>query len=225
MKLYSERTIDALRLADAPPSIEDAPPPMIRALLKLIKWQIRPWWLSCKNITKAQLQNIKRLDLSSNDLTELSSKDLADLTNLEYLDLLDNDLTFLPEGFLSPCPPTLKIINLNLNDLRVLPEGFLSGCTSLREVHLESNYNLEYLPEGFLSGCTSLREVHLRDNNLKYLPKEFLYPCPPNLEYVDLLYNNDSLSVSKEFLSDCTALKRHNRLVVYPNVTGGGFQN
>ena len=92
---------------------------------------------SCRNITEAQLQNIKHLDLTDNGLTELSRKDLAGLINLKTLNLSNNYLTSLPEGFLSNCT-SLQKVSLGSNKLTSLPEGFLSNCTSLQEVYLDS---------------------------------------------------------------------------------------
>ena len=111
--------------------------------------------------------NIKRLDMSDYDLTNLPSS-IGNLTQLRELVLTRNKLKSLPSqiGNLRK----LKYLDLSSNDLTKLPDS-IGNLTKLRELDLGVN-QLTSLPESF-SNLTQLKELDLNYNNLNSLPKEF----------------------------------------------------
>ena len=130
--------------------------------------------------------NIKRLDMSGYDLTNLPSS-IGKLRNLERLDLQGNNLTKLPESIGNL--RKLKDLDLSENDLTKLP-SFIGNLTKLRELDLGDN-KLTSLPES-IGNLTQLKELDLSYNNLKSLPSQI-----GNLgNLIDLdLYNNPNLRI------------------------------
>ena len=130
--------------------------------------------------------NIKRLDMSGYDLTNLPSS-IGKLLNLERLDLQGNNLTKLPESIGNL--RKLKDLDLSENKLTSLPES-ISNLTKLRELNLGDN-QLTSLPES-IGNLTQLKELDLSYNNLKSLPSQI-----GNLgNLIDLdLYNNPNLRI------------------------------
>ena len=111
--------------------------------------------------------NIKRLDMSDYDLTNLPSS-IGNLTQLRELYLSNNKLKSLPSqiGNLRK----LKYLDLASNDLTKLPSS-IGNLTKLRELDLGVN-QLTSLPES-IGNLTQLKELDLNYNNLNSLPKEF----------------------------------------------------
>src|SRR6056300_1230248 len=121
--------------------------------------------------------NIKRLDMSGYDLTNLPSS-IGKLRNLERLDLQGNNLTKLPES--------------------------IGNLTKLRELDLGDN-QLTSLPES-IGNLTQLKELDLSYNNLKSLPSQIgnlgnlidldLYNNP-NLRIIPGTLNRSGLRITK----------------------------
>ena len=130
--------------------------------------------------------NIKRLDMSGYDLTNLPSS-IGKLRNLERLDLQGNNLTKLPESIGNL--RKLKDLDLSENDLTKLP-SFIGNLTKLRELDLGDN-KLTSLPES-IGNLTQLKELDLSYNNLKSLPSQI--GNLGNLRDLDL-YNNPNLRI------------------------------
>ena len=110
--------------------------------------------------------NIKRLDMSDYDLTNLPSS-IGNLTQLRELYLSNNKLKSLPSqiGNLRK----LKYLDLASNDLTKLPSS-IGNLTKLRELDLGVN-QLTSLPES-IGNLTQLKELDLNYNNLKSLPSQ-----------------------------------------------------
>ena len=66
------------------------------------------------------LSSLKRLDISSNNLTTLPQNIFSGLSSLEYLNLSDNDLTTLPQGIFSDLHG-LEWLRINHNQITTLP--------------------------------------------------------------------------------------------------------
>lgn len=75
-----------------------------------------------------------------------------------------------------------KLIKLDIsyNNLSVLPEGFLSDAFVLQKVHLEGN-NLQHLPEMFLSKSSNLQFLGLEGNPLSEIPRSVFRESLVNL--------------------------------------------
>ena len=126
--------------------------------------------------------NIKRLDMSGYDLTNLPSS-IGKLRNLERLDLQGNNLTKLPESIGNL--RKLKDLDLKGNNLTKLPES-IGNLRKLKDLDLSEN-KLTSLPES-ISNLTKLRELNLGDNQLTSLPESI--GNLTQLKELDLSYNN-----------------------------------
>ena len=143
--------------------------------------------------------NLKRLDLSSNNLTPFP-KAIGHLTQLEELDLRNNNLTSLPEiiGHLAQ----LEMLDLSSNKLTSLPDG-ICDLVQLKGLHVNDN-QLAFLPGG-IGNLTQLNWLNLRDNMLTSLPEGI--GNLTQLERLYLGYNKlTSLPRSIERLANITLL-------------------
>ncbi|NWT06704.1 ERBIN protein, partial [Mionectes macconnelli] len=114
--------------------------------------------------TMSRLTQLERLDLGSNEFTEVPEV-LEQLSGLKEFWMDGNRLTLIP-GFIG----TLKLLtylDVSKNNIEVVEEG-ISGCESLQDLLLSSN-SLQQLPEsiGSLKKVTTLK---IDENQLIYLP-------------------------------------------------------
>ncbi len=114
----------------------------------------------------AQLRNLTRLYLSSNELSELP-KEIAQLRNLDILDLSSNELREFPKEITQL--RNLTRLYLNSNGLRELPRE-ISQLRNLSILYLSSN-ELKELPME-ISQLRNLSILCLSSNKLKELPGE-----------------------------------------------------
>jgi leucine-rich repeat protein SHOC2 len=137
----------------------------------------------------SNLTNLKRLDLSSNQLSVLPFG-MSNLTNLEYLELKQNQLPDFPTS-LTKCK-LLRYLNLNGNNLISLPET-IGDLTSLEELRLDNNFfnrfdkKIKLIPES-IGRLANLRVLTLRDNVIELLPSSI-----GNLKNLELLDLRDNL--------------------------------
>lgn len=108
--------------------------------------------------------NLKRLDLSRNNLTALHVN-FQELIQLKYLRLNYNRLLTFPDVVLSLTK--LKILNLSKNRIHSIP-GTISCMYFLKELNLNDNVITE-LPEE-LRFCTSLHQLMLVRNHIQFIP-------------------------------------------------------
>lgn len=106
---------------------------------------------------------LEELNLSCNELTDLPLHGIEHLKNLTNLDVSGNALKRLPESI--GCLKKMKILNVEENYLKELPKE-IGQCTSLELLTVSSN-ELSQLPVE-LKYLTSLVEFSAADNELKY---------------------------------------------------------
>ncbi|KAJ8964532.1 hypothetical protein NQ314_004827 [Rhamnusium bicolor] len=113
------------------------------------------------------LPNLKRLNLSDNEITELSTASLCKLSALRRLYVNDNQLDF--EGIPSGIGKlgNLEIFSASNNHLEMIPEG-LCRCGSLKKLNLSSN-RLITLPDA-IHLLTDLVALDLRNNPELIMP-------------------------------------------------------
>uniref|UniRef100_A0A8B9FLV1 Erbb2 interacting protein n=1 Tax=Amazona collaria TaxID=241587 RepID=A0A8B9FLV1_9PSIT len=114
--------------------------------------------------TMSRLTQLERLDLGSNEFTEVPEV-LEQLSGLKEFWMDGNRLTLIP-GFIGTLKQ-LTYLDVSKNNIEVLEEG-ISGCESLQDLLLSSN-SLQQLPEsiGSLKKVTTLK---IDENQLVYLP-------------------------------------------------------
>uniref|UniRef100_A0A8C8A4P2 PDZ domain-containing protein n=1 Tax=Otus sunia TaxID=257818 RepID=A0A8C8A4P2_9STRI len=116
----------------------------------------------CRTISR--LTQLERLDLGSNEFTEVPEV-LEQLSGLKEFWMDGNRLTLIP-GFIGTLKQ-LTYLDISKNNIEVVEEG-ISGCESLQDLLLSSN-SLQQLPEsiGFLKKVTTLK---IDENQLICLP-------------------------------------------------------
>ncbi|NXY22642.1 ERBIN protein, partial [Atrichornis clamosus] len=114
--------------------------------------------------TMSRLTQLERLDLGSNEFTEVPEV-LEQLSGLKEFWMDGNRLTLIP-GFIGTLKQ-LTYLDVSKNNIEVVEEG-ISGCESLQDLLLSSN-SLQQLPEsiGSLKKVTTLK---IDENQLIYLP-------------------------------------------------------
>ena len=140
----------------------------------------------CWQLSRAQLANVRGLDLSESGISSLQQHDFSGLSSLEVLHLYDNSLGTLSEGIFSGLN-SLHSLSLSSNSLTSLPEGAFSGLSNLQRLTLANN-TLRSLPEGVFSGLSALRTLDLDFNSLAALP-EGIFRGLSSLEALTLWQN------------------------------------
>ncbi|XP_073933480.1 erbin isoform X10 [Castor canadensis] len=114
--------------------------------------------------TMNRLTQLERLDLGSNEFTEVPEV-LEQLSGLKEFWMDGNRLTFIP-GFIGSLKQ-LTYLDVSKNNIEMVEEG-ISACENLQDLLLSSN-SLQQLPEtlGSLKNVTTLK---IDENQLMYLP-------------------------------------------------------
>ncbi|KAA0157005.1 hypothetical protein FNF29_00357 [Cafeteria roenbergensis] len=183
----------------------------------------------------AQLEALRKLDVSSNCLTSLPAAiswcarlqilnasanvlegvpaELGSLGELVSLDLSSNRLRALPAELAALS--LLRSLRLDGNELRSLPDGLGEQCGALARLSLHSNL-LGSLPES-LASCTALTELDVSWNKLRRLP-----PGMGSLERLRrLVASHNELVELPPLLGSCSSLEalwvEHNGLTRLPD--------
>jgi Leucine-rich repeat (LRR) protein len=172
--------------------------------------------LALSKYTKNEL-----LSLSHFDLAELPEDTFDDLEHVKYLDLSNNQLTSIP----SSIKKLENILELSINQclLKEIPES-LFKLTTLKELSIVDNKienisgninqlnqletlrlsgnNLTTLPD--MSGLTQLKSLSLNFNKFVNAPKTLA--SLPNIQALELNHNDSLISLPKE-IGDLDKLK------------------
>ncbi|XP_069485362.1 epiphycan [Ambystoma mexicanum] len=113
----------------------------------------------------ANQNNLKKIDLTSNVITEIDEDAFRGLPNLEELVLRDNKIRQLPE-----LPSTMTFIDVSNNRLgrKGIKEEAFKDMDNLRHLYLSAN-SLDHIP---LPLPESLQSLHLQDNNIQELHED-----------------------------------------------------
>ncbi|XP_063072528.1 opticin [Engraulis encrasicolus] len=139
------------------------------------------------------LNQLKRIDLSGNQISVLEEDAFRSLPQLQELILADNQLQTLPE-----LPHTLRHLDVTSNQLRStgLHSEAFKDLSSLQFLHLSRNH-LDYVPVPLPE---SLRVLHLQNNNIQTLHQD-TFCNSHNVHYVrqaleDIRLDGNPLRVS-----------------------------
>jgi Leucine-rich repeat (LRR) protein len=138
-----------------------------------------------------KLSSLVRLNLSSNEITELST--LMDAwETLEHLNISRNKLTELPASLCKLTSLRKLYLNSNQIDFSGIPAGI--GKLANLEVFSAANNNLEMIPEG-VCRCGKLKKLILNNNRLITLPDAIHYLT--DIEVLDVRDNPDLIMPPK----------------------------
>ncbi|XP_009904295.2 epiphycan [Dryobates pubescens] len=113
----------------------------------------------------AHLNNLKRIDLTANFISEIHEDAFWRLPQLEELVLRDNRIRQLPE-----LPPTLTFIDVSKNRLgrKGIPNEAFKDLQHLQHLYIADN-NLDHIP---LPLPESLQALHLQNNNIQEMHED-----------------------------------------------------
>ncbi|KAJ6651578.1 hypothetical protein lerEdw1_020819 [Lerista edwardsae] len=111
------------------------------------------------------LSNLKRIDLTSNFISEMDEDAFRNLPQLQELILRDNKIRQLPE-----LPPTLVFIDVSNNRLgrKGIKEEAFKDMIDLHHLYITDN-NLDHIP---LPLPESLQSLHLQNNNIQEMHED-----------------------------------------------------
>ncbi|XP_050081330.1 protein artichoke [Anopheles maculipalpis] len=132
------------------------------------------------------LTELRELDVSFNQLTELSPNVLVSWRNLEELKVSNNKVNQLHQGSLRNLP-LLQYLDLSSNELTLLEHGSLRNLPELQELVLADN-KLTELKDRVFEDLPNLQAVHLQQNNLRYISPYSFYRSP-SIVYLNLSAN------------------------------------
>ncbi len=160
-------------------------------------------------------QNLKTLDLSSNNLTEFDARAFHGICALENLNLNHNALSEIhPDTFQGLV--RLTVLDLSNNQIQGLNHKCFSALASLVTLYIRYNRIMILHPEAFAK-LVSLRELYLKENQIKLDPELKL---PASLTVLELDENRlDSLSVDFfQGMEKLTSLSLvNNKLKIFPD--------
>jgi Leucine-rich repeat (LRR) protein len=163
------------------------------------------------NVTN--LINLKRLDLTFNNLKQVSLHLLSNLKSLLWLDLSNNQITKLDYGCFKDLKATIGL-NLSKNRISSLPLGIFVGLDYLNYLDLSRN-QLKTLEEGVFHNLRRLKELNLNYNSVS------LENVQNIVEHLTSTLKQIGLTGNGWSCSDLTRFVRENREVFLTN--GGHF--
>ena len=154
------------------------------------------------SLTKETLRgfnNIQKLLLRSNNLSNLTEDLLEDLRNLTSVDLQKNNLEKVPENFFRNS--NLQTIHLGSNRLKTLQVLTFDRLANLRSLNISHNELRNLLPQTF-DNLTSLDYLNMNGNFLESLPEE-IFKKMPKLIFLHMAHNNfTGKALNKKLLED-----------------------
>ncbi|XP_077327001.1 toll-like receptor 13 [Lithobates pipiens] len=131
-------------------------------------------WIYKINTFGGSCKNLKKLNLSGNDLDKIGVKQMIKLYDLLELDLSYNNLESLT-FFKNESVPTLKLVYLNasFNNLLRLQKGQFACLKELKSLSLESN-KINHIDDFAFAGLDQLELLNLQHNNL-FRIREFTF--------------------------------------------------
>ncbi|XP_044259141.1 leucine-rich repeat-containing protein 15-like isoform X2 [Tribolium madens] len=135
------------------------------------------------------LENLKKIDLSQNYISNINTNEFKSLRKLENLYLENNNITKLPPGVFKNLN-SLRVLNLAENSLKYLEFGVFKGLETLHTLDLSYN-QLYFLEEDVFINMKYLKVLNVSYNNLQYINLVKLASYT-DLEQIHLIGNNIS---------------------------------
>ncbi|XP_032826243.2 toll-like receptor 4 [Petromyzon marinus] len=134
------------------------------------------------------MKNLRKLDLTGNDILRLSKRPFHGLHNLSHLVLANNVIRSL--NVQSPFSPleNLKSLMLRNNRLKILNRSVFSNLTNLEILDLGGNA-LSYLHGETFSELSNLKNLYLDRNAIRSLDNRAVFAGLHSLRVLDLVKN------------------------------------
>lgn len=133
------------------------------------------------------LKQLRILHMWSNNLTYLNVTIFNNLHDLQVLELRNNRLHDLPSNIFDDLR-NVKVISLAMNNLESIPNDVFQKNIFIEEIKLERNPSLRHLPDYSFSNLTKLMIVSLNDCDLMKLP-EYLFEGSTRIQKIFLQFN------------------------------------
>ena len=134
-----------------------------------------------------QLSNLKLLDMSGNNISEIDGNLLKGLSSLVELDLSKNKIRYIPNSI--QYLPFLEVLKISNNQLLEIPEEF-AFLTRLKKLFLNEN-SIQFLPLNLFSKMIGLEEIYLYKNRLENVcdSNSSIFDNMKHLKFLDLHSN------------------------------------
>lgn len=141
----------------------------------------------------AGLDNLRKLNLSRNNIWTLPQGVFCPLHSLKTLNLTHNRIQNTTQLGLSliKCNNALEILDLSNNDIITVPDDVFSAQRSLTVLHLQENA-ISSISDRSLQGLTSLQILNLSSNYITTLPPD-LFQSSKDIK--EVYVRNNSLNV------------------------------
>jgi Leucine-rich repeat (LRR) protein len=136
-----------------------------------------------------KIPNLTDLSLRNNSISKI---DLNPLKNLIALSLDNNSFEEIKSIDITNCKK-LEQFYLSDNLLKVVPSYAFNGLKSLKMIFLDDNFIENIFPSAFIN-LSGMKELDLSNNNLTFLPEDFLSSNMRDLNYLTLTDNNIELN-------------------------------
>ncbi|CAF0842023.1 unnamed protein product [Brachionus calyciflorus] len=169
--------------------------------------------------------NLKKLNLSKNQLTSVSIAKLNYLNNLIWLDLSENKIVKIPDDFIKS--DVLTHLNLSKNEITSLKPSIFSKVKYITHLKLNDN-KINSLKNGFIKDLIQLNYIDLSGNRLLKIQKNAFKMKSSNLETINLSRNKIFKIDPKSFCDhvNLTVLNLHsNELKSFSNDLLDGLAN
>lgn len=134
-------------------------------------------WLYNNKISKVEKRSFGRtvtlVSLYCNLLTEINSDWFEDPSKITWLDYTANKIQHIKENEFKPFV-NLRSINLLMNEIKTIGDGAFSGRNTFDDVYLAYNKLTIFSPKLFPKGRVRIDNFDIRNNQLNYLPEEFV---------------------------------------------------
>ena len=147
------------------------------------------------NRTSVEIRALERLNLTHNLLTSVPN--LINHANLKIIDISSNNLTELNTSNLAGCQNLIKIL-ANDNNITDFPDFIVTGATGVTEVVELGGNTIEYVHWSHVRMLSALRRLWLQDNLIVSFLEDFpLLPGVTNDTSAPALQNGEWLSLNE----------------------------
>ena len=158
---------------------------------------------------------LRKLDLSSNNITTVRSLQIDALIHLAELNLAHNRIISLPSTAF-PAGAFLRTLNLKNNQIVALDEKCMDSLTSLETLILSRN-NLSSLPKGLFKNLSSLQTLELNKNKFVEV-QSLVFHGLDNLRVLRMKRNQ--IGKTRQYFCSITYLMRFVRMKIIHLISG-----